>query len=94
MIDFSKEIIDKIYEHAKNLTPPADIAALLDIPEDLLELELSCKTSPARRAYRKGKAETALMLRTQQLELASVGSPVAVQLSSLYLREMSTESDF
>lgn len=90
---FTEEINSQIYELAKALTPPAEISALLDIPEDLLDLELSNKTSGARKAFMKGKAETAHMLRSQQLELARIGSPVAVQLTYKYLIDMSADSD-
>ena len=85
--------IERIAGLAADLTPPSEIAALLDIDPDLLKAELAIKTSPVRIAYFKAKAQTALMLRKQELEFARVGSPLAVQLTGSYLREMSIDED-
>lgn len=72
---FSQEIIERIAGYAADLTPVSEIAALLDINEDMLRLALSETGSEVRRAYLKAKAETAHMLRRQELEFAKVGSP-------------------
>lgn len=91
---FSQEIIDRIAGYAADLTPVSEIAALLDINEDMLRLALSETGSEVREAYLKAKAETAHMLRRQELEFAKVGSPLAVQLTGSYLREMTADEDF
>ncbi len=91
---FTQEIIDRVAEYAADLTPPSEIAALLDIDPDLLRTELSVKSSPLRKAYLKAKAGTALMLRRQELEFARVGSPLAVQLTGSYIRDMTIDEDF
>lgn len=91
---FSQEIIDRIAGYAADLTPVSEIAALLDINEDMLRLALSETGSEVRRAYLKAKAETAHMLRRQELEFAKVGSPLAIQLTGSYLREMTADEDF
>lgn len=91
---FSQEIIERIAGYAADLTPVSEIAALLDINEDMLRLALSETGSEVRRAYLKAKAETAHMLRRQELEFAKVGSPLAIQLTSSYLREMTADEDF
>ncbi len=91
---FSQEIIERIAGYAADLTPVSEIAALLDINEDMLRLALSETGSEVRRAYLKAKAETAHMLRRQELEFAKVGSPLAIQLTGSYLREMTADEDF
>ncbi len=91
---FTQGIIDSVAELAGDLTPPSEIAAILDIDPDILRLELSCKSSPVRLAYFKAKAQTARQLRRQELEFARVGSPLAVQLTGLYLRDMTSDEDF
>lgn len=91
---FSQEIIERIADYAADLTPISEIAALLDINEDMLRLALSETGSEVRRAYLKAKAETAHMLRRQELEFAKVGSPLAIQLTGSYLREMTADEDF
>lgn len=88
------DFISEVARLAADLTPVTDIAALLDVDVDMLRAELALKSSPLRSAYLKAKAGTALMLRRQELEFARVGSPLAVQLTGAYLREMSNDEDF
>lgn len=90
---FTQEIIDRISELAADLTPPTEIATILDIDIDVFRAELAIKSSPVRAAYLKAKANTALMLRRQELEFARVGSPLAVQLTGNYLRDMTIDED-
>lgn len=90
---FSQEVIDQIAGYAADLTPISEIAALLDINEDALRLAISDTGSQVRRAYLKAKAGTAHMLRRQELEFAKVGSPLAVQLTNSYLRDMEADED-
>ena len=86
-------MIEQVSGLASDLTPVSEIAALLDIDEDSLRAELASPGSPLRRAYMKAKAKTALMLRRQELEFAKVGSPLAVQLTGAYLRDMTAVED-
>ena len=85
--------IDRIKELASMLTPVSDIAVLMDIDERRFREILSDKSHPASLAYRKGKAERALQIRKNELELAEAGSPLAVQLIGSYLRDMDSDED-
>ncbi|MCF2551122.1 hypothetical protein [Bacteroides caecigallinarum] len=85
--------IDRIKELASMLTPVSDIAVLMDIDERRFREILSDKSHPASLAYRKGKAERALQIRQNELELAEAGSPLAVQLIGSYLRDMDSDED-
>lgn len=91
---YTPEIIDSIASLAADLTPPTEIAAILDLDPDAFRAELSVKSSPVRIAYLKAKAGTAHMLRRQELEFARVGSPLAVQMTGAYLRDMTLDEDF
>ncbi len=91
---YPQEVIDRIAQLAADLTPPTEIAALLDLDIDLFRAELAMKDSPVRAAYLKAKAATAHMLRKQELEFARVGSPLAVQLTGQYLRDLTSDEDF
>lgn len=75
------------------LTPVSDIAVLMDVDERCFREILSDKFHPANIAYRKGKAERALQIRQNELELAEAGSPLAVQLVGSYLRDMESDED-
>ncbi|MCR8893442.1 hypothetical protein [Bacteroides sp. ET336] len=85
--------INRIKELASMLTPVSDIAVLMDIDERGFREILSDKSHPASLAYRKGKAERALQIRKNELELAEAGSPLAVQLIGSYLRDMDSDED-
>lgn len=91
---FTPEVIRKIADLAAELTPPTEIAALLDIDIDLFKAELADKRSAAHVAYYKAKAGTAHMLRKQELEFARVGSPLAIQMTGSFLRDMTADEDF
>ncbi len=93
-MNLSLSQIEQIRELASLLTPIRDIAVLIDVDEDLLRVELSNSKSLARRAYAYSKAKSALQLRKQEIELANVGSPLAVQLTSSYLLDMTSDEDF
>lgn len=91
---FTQEVIQKIAELAAELTPPTEIAVLLGIDIDLFRAQLADKHSEAHVAYYKAKAQTAHMLRKQELEFARVGSPLAVQMTGSFLRDMTADEDY
>lgn len=88
------DILKKISELAADLTPPSEIAVLLGIDPDIFKSELADKHSPAHEAYFRAKAETAHLLRKQELEFARVGSPLAVQMTGSFLHDMTADEDF
>lgn len=91
---YSQELIQKISELASELTPPREIAILLDLNVDTFMAQLANRYSDVHKAYYKAKAETAHMLRKQELELARVGSPLAVQMTGTFLHDMTADEDF
>lgn len=92
-MELTSQQINRIKELATLLTPVSDIAVLMDIDERRFREILSDKSHPASLAYRKGKAERALQIRQNELELAEAGSPLAVQLIGSYLRDMDSDED-
>ena len=64
------------------------MSALLDIEETELRDDVNTTGHPARRAFLKGYAETALRLRRQNLDLVDAGSPAADEACRGYLRRM------
>lgn len=86
-------ILEQIGQLASELTPPSEIAALLDIDVDQLRGELVNKHSPVHKAYYAAKAKTANMLRKGELEFARAGALMAVMQASSYLRDMTSDED-
>lgn len=77
------------YGHA--LLKPTDIAVLLDIPSDDVELfchNLKESQSPEAKAYRRGIANAKLELHENVVKLAVKGSPAAQPLVDTYLRDL------
>ena len=73
------DIIGKIEEMAAALTPPSQIAAILDLDEDGLKQRLALHGTDERRAFLRGMSTTADMLRRNNIELANAGSPEAIR---------------
>ncbi len=90
---YDKEFCDRLSDLAGALTPIREIAILLDVPEDALRMAICDRSSAVSHAYYKAKAETALQMRRQELELARVGSPLAAQLTATYLQTMDADED-
>lgn len=90
---YSKEQLDKIEGLAAKFTPVSDIAILMKLDTDVLKQEIKDPSSLVSEYYRRGKATTALKLREQELDLAMLGSPLAVQLAASYLIDMDIDED-
>lgn len=78
----------RIEDLAEALTTISEVSVLLDIDEDILREDMADRKSDVSRTYHRGMAKTALQLRRNELELASAGSPAAVQLTHEYLIKM------
>ena len=65
-----------------------DIATVLDKRPEELRREIRTKDSPAARAYQKGKTMRKVQLRKQEIQLAQVGSPLALENARLALIDM------
>lgn len=92
-MDYSLKQLDEIKELASCLTSISDIAVLLDLDLDTFRCDLLDRKSDVSKTYHKAKASTALKLRKQELELANVGSPLAVGLVNSYLLDMNSDED-
>lgn len=93
MTHYSNEQISQIKDLAAALTPISDIAILMDLDVYQLRDALADPSSPVSQAYKRAKAETMLSIRRNELQLASMGSPLAVQLAGSYLINMDNDED-
>lgn len=74
-----KYLTDKIEGMAAVLTPPSQMAAMLDMDEDALKFKLKTHGTEERKAFLRGMSATADKLRRNNIELADAGSPEAVR---------------
>ena len=93
-MNYSTLQLTQIKEYAACLTPITDIAVLMGLDIRQFREDIRDVSSAASLAYRRGKAETALAIRKNEITLADAGSPLAVQLMNSYLQNMETEEDF
>lgn len=84
-MQYSAEQLEKIKELASQFMRPDHIALLIDADPEELKRKIKHKGSGAYKAYETGKAETILELRKQEIKLALLGSPLAVDMVRRFL---------
>lgn len=87
-MDFTPEQLEQIEKYASIYLPITDIAMLMDIPADLLRDQIRNKSTEVSRAYHKGKAASRVKLHHQEMLLAQVGSPLAIENAHRNLLDM------
>jgi hypothetical protein len=83
--NYSEETIAKIKDYASNLLRPDQIALMLDLDTMEFKQTLRLKKHPASIAYNKGKLTTILAIRQQEIDLAKLGSPQAVEMVNKFI---------
>lgn len=87
-MNFSKEQLEDIERWASIYLPISDMATLMGIPADMLRDEIRNKNTDISKAYYKGKAASRVKLHHQEMLLAQVGSPVAIENAHRNLLDM------
>ena len=82
---FTEKELEQIEQMASLYLSVTDIATVLDKRPEELRREIRTKDSPAARAYQKGKTMRKVQLRKQEIQLAQVGSPLALENARLAL---------
>ena len=84
-MSYLPEQLEKIKELSSKLMRPDHIALLIGVDQEELKRKIKHKGSDAYIAYETGKAETILELRKQEIKLALLGSPLAVDMVRRFL---------
>lgn len=87
-MDYTHEQLEQIEKMASIYLPISDMAVVLGIPPERLRFDIKMKDSPVSMAYTKGKAVSKVKLRTQEMQLAMVGSPLALATVQQNLLDM------
>ena len=85
---YSENQIKAIREYASVYLPVKDIAILIEVDADVLREDIRSSSHPASVAYRQGKLETKVALYSQEVRLASIGSPLALENARRNLLDM------
>ena len=72
--------MEKIKELAGQFMRPDHFALLVGVDPETFKRNIKHQGNDAYIAYETGKAETLLELRKQELKLAKLGSPLAVEM--------------
>ena len=88
-----KSQLDEVTRLASLLTPPSEIAALLDISEDIFKSSIRRHDHPVRVAYLRGYTSCMQKIRENQIDVAAAGSPMAVATCRQFAKEISFDLD-
>lgn len=85
---YSQEELTQVEELASIFMTIKDIAIILDVPAHVLRDEIRDSSSDVSRAYQKGKTLAKMEMRRQEMALAKIGSPLALQNTHQNLLDM------
>lgn len=68
--------------------PISDMAVILGLPTERLKFDIQMKDTEISQAYQRGKASSKVKLRAQEMQLALVGSPLALATVQQNLMDM------
>ena len=85
---FSKEQLEQIEKWASIYLPISEMAILLSIPAEMLRDEIRNRNSEVSLVYHRGKASSRVKLHHQEMLLAQVGSPLAIENAHRNLLDM------
>lgn len=84
-MNLSESDLNKLEDYASKFLSITEISVLLDIDPDQLRESISIRGSQEYKRYNKGKINKILELRDQEIEMAKLGSTVAIELVSKYI---------
>ena len=78
-MNYSTEQLQQIEKFASIYLKISDMAVILGIPAEILREDIANKSSEVSQHYRRGKAASRVKLLHQEMMLAQVGSPLAIE---------------
>jgi IS30 family transposase len=85
---FTEEELKQIEQMASLYMSISDIATILGVWPEELRRQIKIKGNLVSIAYNKGKTMRKLELRKQEIQLAQVGSPLALEIARQALIDM------
>lgn len=85
---YSEDELAQIEKFASIYLKISDIAIILDIPADIMREDIADRSSAVSKAYRKGKIASKVKLLAQEMQLAQIGSPLAIENTHKNLLDM------
>ena len=85
---YSAEQLQQIENFASIYLKISDMAVILGIPAEVLREDIADHTTAVSQHYRRGKAASKVKLLAQEMQLAQVGSPLAIENTHRNLLDM------
>ncbi len=87
-MNYSLEELEKIEEYASIYLKISDIAVILGKSATNLRQDIADRSTEVSQAYYRGKAKSKVKLHEQEMKLAQVGSPLALENARNNLLDM------
>ena len=87
-IIYQPEILKRIEQFASIYLKISDMAVILDIPAERLREDIANRSTEVSKCYHRGKAASKVKLLHQEMQLAYVGSPLALDNAQKNLMDM------
>ncbi|MBD5505630.1 MAG: hypothetical protein HDR09_18290 [Lachnospiraceae bacterium] len=85
---YSDSELQQIEKFASIYLKISDMAVILDVPANVLREDIADRSTEVSKAYRRGKAASKVKLHSQEMMLAQVGSPLALENARNNLLDM------
>ena len=86
--EYSEEVLAQIEQYASIYLKISDMAVILDIPAEKLRQDIANHKTEVAKRYLRGKATSKVKLHNQEMLLAYVGSPLALENAQRNLMDM------
>ena len=87
-MNYTEEQLKQIEQFASIYLKISDMAVILGIPAEILREDIADKSTAVSQHYRRGKAASKVKLLHQEMMLAQVGSPLAIENTHRNLLDM------
>jgi len=87
-MNYTEEQLDQIEKFASIYLKISDMAIILDLPAEVLRWDISQRETEVSHRYYRGKAASRVKLLQQEMLLAQMGSPLAVENAHRNLLDM------
>lgn len=87
-MEYTDEQLTNVEQLASVYMTISDIALILMVPVEKLRADIANQSSMVSMRYRRGKALSKLEIRKQEMQLAKVGSPLALDNVNKNLLDM------
>lgn len=87
-MNYTEEQLTQIEHYASIYLPISDMAILLSLDAVQLRTDIADRQTEVSKSYYRGKAESKVKLLEQEMQLARVGSPLALENSHRNLLDM------